>query len=48
MLDNDTSNNNCNPQKLPLDELKFTLSGQDGVRKHIPALVSVSGYYHRS
>ncbi|KAH8246433.1 hypothetical protein KR026_011448 [Drosophila bipectinata] len=38
MLDNDTSNNNCNPQKLPLDELKFTLSGQDGVRKHIPAL----------
>ncbi|EDW44023.1 activating signal cointegrator 1 complex subunit 2 [Drosophila sechellia] len=39
MLDNDTSNNNnCNPQKLPLDELKFALSGKDGVRRNVPAL----------
>lgn len=41
MLDNDTSNNNnCNPQNLPLDELKFALSGKDGVRRNVPALVS--------
>ncbi|XP_039500030.1 activating signal cointegrator 1 complex subunit 2 [Drosophila santomea] len=39
MLDNDTSNNNnCNPQKLPLGDLKFAFSGQDGVRRNIPAL----------
>ncbi|XP_034671177.1 activating signal cointegrator 1 complex subunit 2 [Drosophila subobscura] len=38
MLDNDSSNNNCNPQKLPLGELKFALSGQDGVKRHVPAL----------
>ncbi|XP_017009227.2 activating signal cointegrator 1 complex subunit 2 [Drosophila takahashii] len=39
MLDNDTSNNNnCNPQKLPLGDLKFALSGEDGVRRHVPAL----------
>jgi len=40
MLDNDASNNNnCNPQKLPLGDLKLALSGQDGVRRHVPALV---------
>ncbi|EDV45672.1 activating signal cointegrator 1 complex subunit 2 [Drosophila erecta] len=39
MLDNDTSNNNnCNPQKLPLGDLKFAISGQDGVRRNVPAL----------
>ncbi|KAH8356867.1 hypothetical protein KR200_004769 [Drosophila serrata] len=44
MLDNDTSNNNNNnnnggnPQNLPLGDLKFSLSGQDGVRKYVPAL----------
>ncbi|XP_037725068.1 activating signal cointegrator 1 complex subunit 2 [Drosophila subpulchrella] len=39
MLDNDASNNNsCNPQKLPLGDLKLALSGQDGVRRHVPAL----------
>ncbi|KAI8036013.1 activating signal cointegrator 1 complex subunit 2 [Drosophila gunungcola] len=39
MLDNDTSNNNnCNPLKLPLGDLKFALSGKDGVRRHVPAL----------
>lgn len=44
MLDNDTSNNNNNnnsgnPQNLPLGDLKFSLCGQDGVRKYVPALV---------
>ncbi|XP_001354643.3 activating signal cointegrator 1 complex subunit 2 [Drosophila pseudoobscura] len=38
MLDNDASNNNCNPHKLPLGDLKFALSGQDGVKRHVPAL----------
>ncbi|XP_032295792.1 activating signal cointegrator 1 complex subunit 2 [Drosophila virilis] len=34
----DVSNNNCNPDKLPLDRLKLTLTDTDGVRRQVPAL----------
>lgn len=33
------SNYNCNPDKLPLGELKLTLAGNDGVKRKIAALV---------
>lgn len=35
------SNYNYNPDKLPLGELKLTLAGTDGVKRKIPALVSI-------
>lgn len=38
-LDIQDSNNNCNPDKLPLGELKLTLAGTDGVKRKIAALV---------
>ncbi|EDW07667.1 activating signal cointegrator 1 complex subunit 2 [Drosophila mojavensis] len=36
----DDINNNFNPNKLPLDELKITIIGNDGVTREVPALDS--------
>lgn len=47
-VESQDSNNNCNPDKLPLGELKLTLAGTDGVKRKIAALVRTISKYHET